>query len=186
MGFYFDQCRCTGCHTCVIACKDWHDIPAGPTSWRRIVTIEKGKFPTVFVAFLTIACYHCAKPACLVTCPVSAITKQEDGAMGVDGEKCLGKDSCGLCLQACPYEIPQFGAEKNSKMQMCNFCMDRLVVRKKPICVAACPMRALDAGPMEELKTRYGGAKEATGFIFSAETEPSIIFKPKREEGLVS
>ncbi len=22
LGFYFDQTRCTGCHTCVVACKD--------------------------------------------------------------------------------------------------------------------------------------------------------------------
>ncbi len=30
--FYFDQSRCTGCETCVVACKDWHDLPAGSAS----------------------------------------------------------------------------------------------------------------------------------------------------------
>ena len=44
MGFYFDQTRCTGCYACVVACKDWHDIDAGPVSWMRVNTIEKGKF----------------------------------------------------------------------------------------------------------------------------------------------
>ena len=36
LAFYFDQTRCTGCYACVVACKDWHDIPAGPASWMRV------------------------------------------------------------------------------------------------------------------------------------------------------
>ena len=52
MGFYFDQTRCTGCYACVVACKDWHDVPAGPASWRKVATIEEGNFPDLFVAFL--------------------------------------------------------------------------------------------------------------------------------------
>jgi len=182
MGFYFDQTRCTGCYTCVVACKDWHDIPPGPASWRRVVSIEKGKFPNPSVAFLSMACCHCARPLCVSACPVGAISKREqDGVVAVDGELCLGKNSCELCREACPYDIPQFGAEESAKMQMCNLCLDRLAEGKNPICVDACPMRALDAGPMNRLTAKYGDIKEATGFVFSAETEPSIVFKPKQE-----
>jgi anaerobic dimethyl sulfoxide reductase subunit B (iron-sulfur subunit) len=36
LAFYFDQTRCTGCYTCAVACKDWHDVPAGPASWMRV------------------------------------------------------------------------------------------------------------------------------------------------------
>ena len=104
--------------------------------------------------------------------------------MLVDQTKCLGKDQCDLCWQACSYKAPQFGAEPNAKMQMCNLCPDRLEEGKKPICVAACPMRALDAGPLDELKALYGDAREAEGFIYSAELEPSIVFKPKVKAGL--
>ena len=179
-GFYFDQTRCTGCYACVVACKDWHDVPAGPASWIRVETIEKGKFPNVFVAFFTHLCYHCSEPACITACPVEAITKrEEDGLVLVDRDKCLGKDNCDMCLQACVYKAPQFGAEQNAKMQKCNLCTDRLAEGKPPICVAGCPMRALDAGPIEELITRYGDVREAEGFIYSSELKPSIIFKPK-------
>jgi anaerobic dimethyl sulfoxide reductase subunit B (iron-sulfur subunit) len=164
-GFYFDQTRCTGCYTCVVACKDWHDVPAGPASWRRVVTIEEGKFPDVFVAWLATSCYH--------------------GIVVVDQAKCLGKDKCDLCLQSCPYEAPQFGAEKNAKMQMCNLCFDRLKEGKKPICVAGCPMRALDAGPIDELRARYGDKTEAVVFTHSADLKPSVVFKPKRKKSLV-
>jgi anaerobic dimethyl sulfoxide reductase subunit B (iron-sulfur subunit) len=180
MGFYFDQTRCTGCLTCAIACKDWHDIPAGPTRLRQVITIEKGRFPDVFVAFLSTGCYHCAKPACVEACPEGAITKRgEDGIVVVDREHCLGKDECALCLSACPYEAPQFGAGENAKMEICNFCFDRLADKKQPVCVAGCPMRALDAGPMDELVSRYGGTNQAEGFIYSIETKPSIVFRPK-------
>ncbi len=160
IGFYFDQTRCTGCYACVVACKDWHDVPAGPASWQQVTTIERGEFPDLFVAFYTSSCYHCAQPACIAACPAGAITKrQEDGVVLVDQAKCLGKDQC-------------------------NLCPDRLEEGKKPICVAACPMRALDAGPLDELKALYGDAREAEGFIYSAELEPSIVFKPKVKAGL--
>jgi anaerobic dimethyl sulfoxide reductase subunit B (iron-sulfur subunit) len=68
---------------------------------------------------------------------------------------------------------------------MCNLCLDRLQEGKKPICVAACPMRALDAGPSEELETIYGDAKRAEGFVYSTELEPSIVFKPKAKTSLI-
>ncbi len=187
MGFYFDQTRCTGCYVCVVACKDWHDVPAGPANWRRVATIEEGSFPALFVAFLSTSCCHCADPACVAACPSGAITKrEEDGIVVVDQEKCWGRDQCDLCLQACPYQSPQFGAEPNAKMQKCNLCLDRLEEGKQPICIAGCPLRALDAGPLEELEERYGQERQAEGFVYSSETKPSIIFKPKRNVALTS
>ena len=183
MGFYFDQLRCTGCDTCTVACKDWNDVPAGPAFWRRITTIEWGKFPNLFVAFLPNSCYHCAIPLCAEACPADAIIKRDkDGIVVVDQEKCLGYDVCGgLCQDACPYQTPQFGEETNAKMQMCNLCLDRWAESKKPICVEACPTYALDAGPLDELMAKYGDIKEAEGFIYSPDTCPSIVFRPKSQ-----
>ena len=182
IGFYFDQTCCTGCFTCIVACKDWNDVDAGPASWRRVITIEKGTYPNLFVAFLSTACYHCVEPACVSACPFGAITKRElDGVVVVDKEACLGKDNCDMCLQACPYDAPQFGAEENAKMQKCHFCLDRLAENKKPACVDACPMRAMDAGPIEELRAKYGDIGEADGFVYSEKCVPSIVFKPKKE-----
>lgn len=179
-GFYFDQTRCTSCFTCVVACKDWHDVPAGPASWIRVKTLEKGQYPDLHISFMFHSCYHCTHPSCVEACPVQAITKREDdGIVPVDQETCLGKDRCGLCSQACPYNAPQFGAEENAKMQKCDLCQDRLKTGLKPICVAACPLRALDAGPIDELKKKYGDIREAEGFSFSDSVAPNILFKPK-------
>jgi heterodisulfide reductase subunit A-like polyferredoxin len=84
-----------------------------------------------------------------------------------------------LCKEVCPYSAPQFGAEENPKMQKCDLCIDRWADHKEPICVAACPERALDSGPIDELKAKYGDIQDAEGFIYSLENKPSIIFKPK-------
>ena len=101
--------------------------------------------------------------------------------MVVDREACLGKLGCdGVCQMACPYDIPQLGAEPDSKMQKCDLCLERWTEKKKPICVDACPMRALDAGPLDELKAKYGDIRETEGFAYSDEVMPSIVFKQKQ------
>jgi anaerobic dimethyl sulfoxide reductase subunit B (iron-sulfur subunit) len=182
IGFYFDQTRCTGCYACVVACKDSHDVPAGPASWLRLTTIEKGKYPDPFVAFLTNLCYHCGKPACVLTCPADAISKgEQDGIVVVARDLCLGKDNCGKCLEVCSYAAPQFGSEPNAKMQKCDLCVARLEEGKNPICVDACPSRALDTGLMEKLEAKYGDIGEAEGFIYFDELIPSVVFTPKKD-----
>jgi len=181
-GFYFDQNRCTGCFTCVVACHDWHDTPAGPASWCRLKTTEKGKYPDLFVSHLFMACYHCLNPACIAVCPSGAVTKRDqDGIVVVDREACLGKDACGQCFDSCTYGAPQFGPEEDAKMQKCNLCIDRWAKGDRPTCVQACPTRALDAGPMDDLRTTYGKVESTDGFSYLTELMPSIVFKPKED-----
>jgi anaerobic dimethyl sulfoxide reductase subunit B (iron-sulfur subunit) len=182
IGFYFDQTRCTGCYTCAIACKDWYDLQASSLNYLRVKGIERGKFPDVFVAYLTLPCFHCIDPACAKTCPVDAITKtQSDGSVVVNHKKCVGKDECGMiCYKACPWGAPQFGLEKNAKMQKCELCRERLAHGRKPICVEACPMYALDVNPLDKLQKKYGKFIEAEGFQYHNKLKPSVTFKPKK------
>jgi anaerobic dimethyl sulfoxide reductase subunit B (iron-sulfur subunit) len=158
--FHFNPSRCSGCYTCVVACKDWHDIAAGPVFLRRLVIRETGRYPKVSVSFLSIACHHCAAPACIAACPAGAISKREsDGIVVVDSGVCLGRDRCGgACLIACPFGAPQFGTEPDARMQKCDLCRERWAEGRKPVCVEACPMRALDAGPEPEMAAKYGAA----------------------------
>ncbi len=181
MKFFFNQSRCTGCYTCVVACKDWHDIPAGPVSWIKISAIESGKYPTPSLNYLVTTCFHCAEPLCLKACPVDAIQKRsQNGIVIVDSELCIGGEACKFaCKKTCPYDVPQFAVETNPKMQKCHLCAERWGVQKKPICVEACPMRALDAGPSKEIEDKYGHIQIAAGFVYSKRVKPSIIFRPK-------
>ena len=179
-GFFFDQSRCTGCLTCIIACKQWHSVDYEAMNWRRVETVENGTFPHLKVSFLSISCLHCLTPPCVSACPASAIVKrQEDGIVVVDSEKCLGQPDCGLCEEACPYGIPQFNPGRDFKMEKCDLCLDRQEQGKQPICVDACPVHALDSAPLEELSKRYGSGTVAEGFDFSRKANPSIILRKK-------
>lgn len=177
LGFYFDQARCTGCHICIARCKKWHrDTPNGLANLLIVPTKEKGKYLDTGMTYMFVPCYHCAEPPCVPACPVGAITKrEEDGVVVVDSETCLGKDNCELCREACPYDVPQFETGNNARMHKCDLCLDRLAEEKSPICVEVCPLRALDAGPLDELKAKYGDRKEVKGFVYSPEAKPSII-----------
>ena len=181
IGFYFDQTRCTGCSACGVACKDWHDIAAGPENWMRVIYTEKGRFPNPLVSYMIAPCWHCIEPVCVEACPAGAIIKRkEDGIVFVDSDACLGNAECDeKCLKACPYDAPQFGPEKGAKMRKCNYCLDRFAEGKFPNCVEACPVRALDAGPLSELEKKYGQSREAEGFKYSQKTKPAVVIRPK-------
>ena len=106
LGFYFDQTRCTGCYACAVACKDWNNIPAGETHWRRIISLEEGEWPDLFAAYLSISCSHCEDPICAVVCPAQAIAKrEEDGIVLVDQDRCRQAARCGIIsnLMDIPY-----------------------------------------------------------------------------------
>jgi anaerobic dimethyl sulfoxide reductase subunit B (iron-sulfur subunit) len=135
------------------------------------------------VAYLAQPCYHCEDPACVPACPVSAISKrEEDGIVVVDRDVCMGNEDCEVhCKNACPYDSPGFGPEKGAKMQKCDLCLDRWGEDKAPICVEACPMLALDAGPLDQLKSKFKGMATAEGFVGSEDLKPSAIFKPKKK-----
>ncbi len=97
-----------------------------------------------------------------------------------EAERCL---NCAghLCKDACAYSSPQFTADDDARMQKCDLCYDRWGDNgRKPICVEACPPRALDAGTMEELTAKYGSAKDAVGFVYSPVQQPSIVSKAKK------
>lgn len=177
MGFFFDQSRCVGCQSCVIACKQWHDIMPGPVKWIRVQQWETGTFPDIKLNILALQCYHCENPVCVKACPNQAIYKEEKyGAVLVNGDKCSGARKCYL---ACPYGAPQFGSDnENEKMSKCNMCIDRLSEGKKPICVLSCSMRALEFGPLEELEKKYGHIKSISGLPRESITQPAVIFKP--------
>ncbi len=181
-GFYFDQARCIGCHTCAVACKDWNNVDAGSVNWMRVNEILKGKFPNLKMVYLSIACNHCSNPPCIKVCPANAIIKREsDGIVLVNQDACIGYEVCGAkCLKACPWDAPQFANLKKAKMEKCNLCYDRLEKGQQPICVEACPMYAIDVGPIEKLKEKYKYSNEAEGFLYNNRVDPSIIFKSKK------
>jgi anaerobic dimethyl sulfoxide reductase subunit B (iron-sulfur subunit) len=175
--FFFDESRCIDCRACAIACRDWNGIEPGPVKWLRRFTWEEGVFPEVKMHYLFASCFHCEQPLCLEACPNNALYKEERfGAVLVDEARCQGAHQCWI---ACPYGVPQFADDApGTKMSKCTMCIDRLVQGQMPVCVNSCPTRALDFGPLEEMKARYGDLQALAGMPDPSETRPSIVFKP--------
>ena len=131
--------NCIQCRACEVACKSWRDVEAG-VSLRSIVNLYEGEYPVIKHRASSQACVHCEEPLCIETCPAEAIAKDgETGLVLVDRELCSG---CQLCLESCPFNAPQFGAD--GKMQICDLCHDRLDLHTTaPPCVSTCPTGAL-------------------------------------------
>ena len=177
LGFYLDGTRCIGCTTCAIACKDYKDQPVG-SNFRRILNFETGEYPTARSWHYSIACNHCANPACVTACPTGAMhVNEEDGTVIHDDDICIG---CKMCVESCPYGAPQY-REDLAIVQKCDACADRRAEGKDPACVAACAMRALYFGDVDELKARFGEdlVTDVPYLPESSVTNPPTLIKPK-------
>lgn len=130
---------CIQCHGCEVACKSWRNVELG-VKWRRVDTIWQGEYPKIKNASSSVACHHCEKPACISVCSVGAIEKDASlGLVLVNQEICIG---CQACFEACPYAVPQFGAD--GTMQKCDLCFQEIDLHcSVPPCVRTCPTKAL-------------------------------------------
>lgn len=181
MAFYYDQSACTGCKACQIACKDDNDLDVG-ILWRRVIDVQGGSWAKQGNAWthnivsysFSLACNHCEEPICTEVCPASAISKRDDGVVLLDQDKCIG---CRYCEWACPYAAPQYQTDKG-KMSKCDFCVDYVDQGLPPACVAACPMRALDFGDVEELRAKYGDVNQIYPMPDPSLTKPALVIKP--------
>lgn len=184
LGFYFDQSLCNGCKACQVACKDKHDTPLG-VNWRRVVEYSGGSWqqdgdtftPNVFSYYTSISCNHCENPICVEVCPTTAMQQGEDGVVTVDSGKCVG---CRYCEWACPYSAPQFNADLGY-MTKCDLCADYRETGQDPACVSACPARALDWGPINELREKYGNTDAVAPLPDPSITRPNLVITPHKD-----
>jgi anaerobic dimethyl sulfoxide reductase subunit B len=177
--FHVDTQICTGCKTCMVACKDKNDLPDG-VRWRRVYEYAGGEWlvdpdgtfrQDVFAYYLSVSCNHCERPICVEVCPTTAMAQGKDGIISVDEKKCVG---CRYCEWACPYGAPQYRADKGV-MSKCDFCRDDVKEGLSPACVAACPTRALTFGEFDE-SVRAGLAPLPDEKL----THPHTLFAPHR------
>lgn len=80
---------------------------------------------------------------------------------------------------ACPYGAISFDSDATyATASKCTMCIDRLAQGGLPVCVTACPMRALDFDTMDNLQKKYSGTtQQLTGMPTPAATSPSVVFK---------
>ncbi len=163
-------------------------------NWRRVTTMEFGDIPpNVDALHLSISCNHCDDPACVQVCPMGNISKEPKFGAVLAGGSCI---SCGKCNAACPWDAPQYydpnyaayaqSDPQRPLMKKCTMCYDRISVGLRPACVATCVGRALQWGPMDELKDEHPDyVTTCTGFAsdnidaLGSSTKPNVIFKTR-------
>jgi Fe-S-cluster-containing dehydrogenase component len=178
--------RQPNCTKCMAACNQAHNVPSIPDPRREVRWIWKEPHERAFLLEeagysvpkpgpVMVLCNHCDNPPCTRVCPTQATWKREDGIVAMDWHRCIG---CRYCMAACPYgsrsfnwsdprpyihgSNPEFPPRTRGVVEKCNFCSERLAVGALPVCVEACPEKALifgnladPASPLRELlKTR--------------------------------
>lgn len=164
-GLVVDLNRCTGCMTCVLACKEENDTRPG-IWWNRILEVESERLDSI--TYVRYACMHCDDPPCIDACSEGAISKRSDGIVLIDKDKCKAS---GECAKACPYGLiemnpdqdyfpeekgynqgsnPYYKKHPPGKASKCNFCVHRIDKGRQPACVESCPSKALIFGDLDD------------------------------------
>lgn len=167
---FVDVTKCDGCRACMVACKNWNDLPAEPeefhgsvqshagltaNTWNVITYDEHEKKDGGFDwLFRHASCLHCTTAGCELACPEDAISHTEFGSVVIDHDKCVG---CGYCVQGCYFDVIQLATYKDKKgkeyrlAQKCDLCTSRLENGLKPACVTSCHTDALEYGSKEDI-----------------------------------
>jgi len=164
-GIVVDLNRCTGCMTCVVACKE-ENLTRPSVWWDKILEIENPSLG--HITYLWHACMHCDNPPCVAACPEKAISKRQDGIVLIDQKVCKGS---GQCIKACPYGVITMNPTRNyfqgekmpyekaadvyriqipKKASKCTLCVHRIDQGKEPICVSGCPSKAKTFGDLDD------------------------------------
>ncbi len=191
-GIIVDLDRCTGCMTCVIACK--HENLTRPgVWWNKIFELEDETLDRI--TFLRHACMHCENPPCLHACPDDAIYQRPDGIVLIDQPSC---DGCQNCVPACPYgaidinpaadyfpahKLPfEQGKEPHrqhppDRAGSCTLCVHRIDAGQGPVCVAECPSKAMIFGDYDDPQSPISKKlAQSTALLSPAGTRPKVRY----------
>lgn len=169
-----DLDRCTGCDSCVVACKFENNVDLG-NYWCRIMAVGPyGEYPDINMYWMPVQCQQCENPACVKVCPTGASYRDPDNnVVLVDKEKCIG---CQYCIYACPYGVRQFNEAQGvvEKCTLCNHLTAHSDGNENPDdsydfdhavspCVHNCPMGARFYGDLDDPNSMASKVVERAG-----------------------
>lgn len=142
-----DLDRCTGCDTCMVACKHENGVALG-VYWNRVKPMGPfGTYPDLQMYWLPDQCQQCKNAPCIDVCPTGASQRDPDtGAVIVDKDACIG---CQACIPACPYDARTYLEDENIVVK-CTLCNQRTSKGDDPACVTSCCTGARMWGDLDD------------------------------------
>lgn len=150
-GMVIDVDKCTGCKSCVLACRAENNLPFVEAEqcamgrlmdWLRIDRYYHGHYPHVHADFVPMLCQQCGTAPCESVCPVFASVHTLDGLNAQIYNRCVGTR---VCANNCPYHVrmfnfvqptwpaemvhmlnPDVSVRNEGIMEKCTFCVQRI------------------------------------------------------------
>ena len=145
-GMIIDNARCSGCQSCMVACKLQNNTSHGNFN-TTITERESGTYPNAGLRFEAGLCRHCTDAPCVSACPTGAAFVHESGLVMTDWNRCDGN---GTCIDACPYEARFHDVRFDNKTDKCDLCLDRISQGLVPACVENCSSGARIFGRLDK------------------------------------
>lgn len=154
-----------------MACNKYYDLNG--LHRREVVSYRKDS--PAEVTHLSISCNHCMNPVCIFICPENNFQKRQDGIVVHNASNCK---ACKRCIEACPYHAPKINPKTN-RADKCNFCVERIDLGLKPICIENCTTGALRMIRTKQSNSKLNTLK--TEIPISTYTDPSIFIVDKKQ-----
>ncbi|HQT91199.1 MAG TPA: 4Fe-4S dicluster domain-containing protein [Candidatus Kryptobacter bacterium] len=191
-----------GCSRCIDACNKVHNIPDFGESKDEIKWIWKEPYEDAFLdqenffmkdefrdKKVPVFCNNCDNPPCVEVCPTQATFKRDDGIVMMDWHRCIG---CRYCMAACPYGSrsfnwrdprpfikdinPDFPTRTKGVVEKCTWCDERVSQGLLPLCVEACPVKAMAFGNLNDPASEV---RELLKDNFSVRRKPGLGTSPE-------
>jgi len=105
--------KCVSCRTCELMCSFGHTKTFNPRlSAVTVVGYEAD------MTWVPVMCMQCEEACCLKVCPVGAISRDDQGAVVMNPDKCI---VCKMCVSACPLGNISF-SPITKKVFKCDLC----------------------------------------------------------------
>lgn len=146
--------KCLGCRTCELVCSMNHYGVFNP----RQGNVSVFSYEEAMVS-IPVMCMQCEDACCLNVCPVGAISRDPNGTVLMNHDKCIG---CKMCMNACPLGNITFN-RLAKEVHKCDLCDG------DPYCAKYCPTGAITFEDPDETLDRKMAVADSFKEVFGEE-----------------
>ena len=146
--------KCASCRTCELMCSFGRTETFNPRlSAVTVIDYEEA------LTSVPVMCMQCDEACCVKVCPVGALSRDENGVVATNKDKCI---VCKMCVSACPLGNMSYSPVAKEVFK-CNLCDG------DPRCVKYCTSGAIQFVDPTESPERKKAVAESFKDVFGEE-----------------